>query len=86
MYASTKVYDSSPDSTEQSTIALLLQRLDSLLRQRNAILLELVESSIEVHERKVQTQALGQSLEDLPSSRNDLTANAVTREKTCESS
>jgi predicted transcriptional regulator of viral defense system len=74
----------SPDSTEQSTIALLLQRLDSLLGQRDAILLELVKTSIEVHERKVQTQALGQSLEDPPSSRNDLTANAVTREETCE--
>jgi hypothetical protein len=81
MYAS---MESSPDSTEQSTIALLLQSLHSLLRQRDAILLELIESSIEVHEREVQTQALGQSLEDPPSSRNDLTANAVAGEKTCE--
>jgi hypothetical protein len=37
-----------------------------------------------VDEGEVQTQALGQSLEDLPSSRNDLAANAVTGEQTCD--
>lgn len=73
----------SPDSTEQSTVALLLQGLDGLLRQSDTILLELIEASIKVDEGEVQTQALRQSLEDLPSSRNDLTANAVAREQTC---
>jgi hypothetical protein len=75
---------SSPDSTEQSTVALLLQGLDGLLGQSDTILLELVKAGVQVDEREVQTQALGQSLEDLPSSRNDLTANAVTREQTCD--
>ena len=74
----------SPDSTEQSTVALLLQGLDGLLGQSDTIFLELIEASIKVDEREVQTQALGKSLEDLPSSRNDLTANAVTREQTCD--
>lgn len=78
----TSLGESSPDRTEQSTITLLLQSLDSLLGKSDAILLELIESSIEMDEREVQTQALGQSLEDLPSSRDDLTANAVTREQT----
>lgn len=83
MYSSSRALESSPDSTEQSTVALLLQGLDGLLGQSNTILLELIEASIKVDEGEVQTQALGQSLEDLPSSRNDLTANAVTREQTC---
>jgi hypothetical protein len=75
---------SSPDSTEQSTVALLLQGLNSLLGQSDTILLEFIEASIEVDEREVQTQALRQSLEDLPASWDDLTANAVTREQTWE--
>ena len=83
MYSSSRASESSPDSTEQSTVALLLQGLDGLLGQSDTVLLELIEASIKVDEREVQTQALGQSLEDLPSSRNDLTANAVTREQTC---
>lgn len=83
MYSSTKALEFSPDSTEQSTVALLLQGLDGLLGQSDTILLELIEASIKVDEGEVQTQALGQSLEDLPSSRNDLTANAVTGEQTC---
>lgn len=73
---------SSPHGTKQGTIALLLQSLDSLLRQSNAVLLELIETSIQVDKGEVQTKALGQSLEDLPSSRDDLTANAVAGEQT----
>ena len=83
MYSSRRASKSLPDSAEQSTVALLLQGLDGLLGQGDTILLELIEASIEVDEGEVQTQALGQSLEDLPSSRNDLTANAITREQTC---
>ena len=83
MDLSAKASEFLPDSTEQSTVALLLQGLDGLLRQSDTILLELIEASIKVDEGEVQTQALRQSLEDLPSSRNDLTANAVTREQTC---
>lgn len=71
-----------PDSTEQGAIALLLQGLDRLLGQSNAVLLELIETSVQVDEGEVQTQALGQSLEDLPSGRDDLAANAVTGEQT----
>ena len=82
-HSSLESLEFSPDSTEQSTVALLLQGLDGLLGQSDTILLELIEASIKVDEGEVQTQALGQSLEDLPSSRNDLTANAVTREQTC---
>jgi hypothetical protein len=73
---------SSPHGTKQGTIALLLEGLDSLLWQGNAILLELIETSVQVDKREVQTKALGQGLEDLPSSRDDLTANAVTGEQT----
>lgn len=83
MDSSSKTSEFLPDSTEQSTVALLLQGLDGLLGQSDTILLELIETSIEVDEGEVQTQALRQSLEDLPSSRNDLTANAITREQTC---
>jgi hypothetical protein len=83
MCLSSRAVESLPDSTEQGTVALLLQGLDGLLGQSDTVLLELIEASIKVDEREVQTQALGQSLEDLPSSRNDLTANAVTREQTC---
>lgn len=71
-----------PDCTEQGTIALLFEGLDGLLGQSDAVLLELIETSIQVDEGEVQTQALGQSLEDLPSGRDDLAANAVTREQT----
>lgn len=73
---------SSPDRAEQGTVALLLQGLDGLVGQGDAILLELVETSIEVNERKVQTKALGQGLEHFPSSRDDLTADTVTGEQT----
>ena len=72
---------SSPHSPKKRTITLLLQRLDRLLRQRNAVLLELVETSIQMDEGEVQTKALGQGLEDLPSSRDDLTADAVAGEQ-----
>ena len=84
MYPATMASRSLPDSTEQSTVALLLQGLDGLLGQSDTIFLELIEASIKVDKGEVQTQALGQSLEDLPSSRNNLTANAVTREQTCK--
>jgi hypothetical protein len=73
---------SSPNSPKQRTITLLLQRLNRLLRQRNTVLLELVETSIQVDEREVQPKTLGKCLEDLPSSRDDLTANAVAGEQT----
>jgi hypothetical protein len=73
---------SSPHGTEQGTIALLLESLDGLLRQGNAVLLELIETSVQVDKGEVQTKALGQSLEDLSSSRDDFTANAVAREQT----
>lgn len=74
---------SSPDRAEQGTVALLLQGLDGLLGQSNAILLELVETSVKVDEGEVQTQALGQGLEDLPAGGDDLAANAVTGQQTC---
>jgi hypothetical protein len=73
---------SSPHGTKQGTIALLLESLDGLLRQGNAVLLELIETSVQVDKGEVQTKALGQSLEDLSSSRDDFTANAVAREQT----
>jgi hypothetical protein len=73
---------SSPHGTKQGAIALLLESLNSLLRQGNAVLLELIETSVQVDKGEVQTKALGQSLEDLPSSRDNLTANAVAGEQT----
>lgn len=73
----------SPDCAEQGTVALLLQSLDGLLGKSNAILLEFVETGIQVDEGKVQTQTLGQGLEHLSTGRNDLAANAVTGEQTC---
>jgi hypothetical protein len=73
---------SSPHGTKQGTVALLLESLNGLLRQGNAVLLELIETSVQVDKGEVQTKALGQSLEDLPSSRDDFTANAVAGEQT----
>jgi hypothetical protein len=61
---------SSPHGTKQGTVALLLESLNGLLRQGNAVLLELIETSVQV------------DLEDLPSSRDDFTANAVAGEQT----
>jgi len=68
--------------TEESTIALLLQRVDGLLGQGNASLLEGLETSFQVDEGEGQTQRLGQGLEDATTGRNDLAANAITRDQT----
>jgi len=68
--------------TEESTIALLLQCVDGLLGQGNASLLEGLEASFQVDEGEGQTQRLGQGLEDATAGRNDLAANAITRDQT----
>lgn len=57
-------FNCSPDSTEQSTIALLLQGLDGLVGQGSASLLEGLKASIEVDEAEVEVQRRGKSLEN----------------------
>jgi hypothetical protein len=54
----------SPDSTEEGTIALLLQGLDSLVGQGGASLLEGLKTSIEVDEAEVEVQRRRQSLQN----------------------
>lgn len=53
-----------PDSAEERTVALLLQRLDGLVRQGGAGLLESLEARIEVDKVELQVQGGGQRLEN----------------------
>lgn len=59
-----KCFSRPPDSTEQSTIALLLQGLDGLVGQGSASLLEGLKASIEVDEAEVEVQRRGKSLQN----------------------
>jgi hypothetical protein len=54
----------SPDSTEESTIALLLESLDSLVGKGGASLLEGLKASIEVDEAEIEVQGGRQSLQN----------------------
>lgn len=45
-----------PDRTEERTVALLLERLDSLVRQGGAGLLESLEACIEVDKVELKVQ------------------------------
>lgn len=65
-----------PDSTEQSTVTLLLQRLDSLLGQGGARPLEGVPTGIEVDEGELEVQRGGESLQD-PSTGLELSVSAA---------
>lgn len=71
-----------PHSTEQRAIALLLQRLDRLVRESHTRLLESVESRFEIHERELQSQRRRQCLKDSSSGRDDFAANAISRNET----
>lgn len=56
--------NSLPDSTEESTITLLLEGVDSLVGQSRAGTLEGLVTSIQVNEAELQVQRRGEGLKD----------------------
>lgn len=72
-----------PHSTKQCTIALLLQGLDSLVRQSSTGPLEGIEAGIQIDEGELESQRRGQSFEDAFASGNDFTANAISGDEAC---
>jgi hypothetical protein len=65
------------DGTEEGTIAVRLQCLDSLLGQGGARLLERLPARLVVREGKLKTQRRGKRLEDAAAGGDDLAANAI---------
>ena len=66
------------DGAEQRAVALLLQRLDRLVGQRDALLLECLEAGLEVDEGELEPEGGGERLEDASSGGDDLLADAIT--------
>lgn len=60
--------ESLPDGTEQGTIALLLEGVDSLVRQSGTGLLEGVIAGLQVNEAELEVQRRGKGLKDTTAS------------------
>lgn len=72
----------SPHSTKERTVAFLLERFHSLLREGDTSLLESIETRLQINERERQAKRFRKSFKQAPTCWNDLSANAVAGNET----
>ncbi|KAI6759111.1 hypothetical protein HG531_013872 [Fusarium graminearum] len=70
--------------SKKRTITLILEDLDSLVREGSTGLLKGLETGLEVDKVELEAERRGQGFEDAASSRNDFLADTVTRDETCK--
>ena len=70
--------------TEEGAVALLLEDLDGLVGEGGAGLLEGLEAGFEVYEVELEAEGGGEGLEDTAAGGDDLFADAIAGDETCE--
>ena len=75
-------YSRRRDGTEEGTITVRLEGCDSILRESNALLLKCIPTCLVVRKVEPQAERRRECLQNAATGGNDLTANAVTGDKT----